>query len=590
LQNILKPYPLRLNTLHTDRVKNVFGFNPILDDNFHEMKNGLIAPFICLSFLFLSCKQHPSADRIYINAKIWTGDSLNPSATAIAVKDSGILYVGNDYQPFVGSNTQQIDLEGKMLVPGFIDNHVHFLDGGYYLANINLHDVRSKEEFIKVFRHYTDSARGNAWIKGGNWDHEAWGGQLPTKEWIDSISGDHPVFVSRYDGHMGLANSIALKLANITKNTPSPPGGEIVKDPKTGEPTGILRDEATNLVYQVIPPPAVADLDEALRLASDQALSHGFTQVHDMGTYGGWIDMETYRRAEASGKLSLRIYSFVALRSWQKLDSFVKKNGWGDDLLHWGGLKGFVDGSLGSTTAWFYKPYLDHPQSTGLQVTDTNLLRKWILSADSAGLHIACHAIGDRANDWILGVYEEAEKRNPEKDHRFRVEHAQHLTVSAIGRFAQLKIIPSMQPYHAIDDGKWAAKRLDSARLKRTYAFRSLLETGANLTFGSDWPVAPLDPIAGIYAAVTRRTLDDKNPAGWYPEQKISVDQALRCYTVNNAWAGFQENKTGKLKAGMLADFTVLSQDLFSIRSEDIRETKIILTVVNGKPAYSQKK
>ncbi len=554
------------------------------------MKNDFIALCICFSWLFFSCNQHPSADRIYINAKIWTGDSLNPAAKAIAIKDSLILYVGDDYQSFIGSNTEQIDLQGKMLVPGFIDNHVHFLDGGYYLANINLRNVKSKEEFISVFRHYTDSAKGNKWIRGGNWDHEAWGGQLPTKEWIDSISGDHPVFVSRYDGHMGLANSIALKRAAITKETPNPPGGEIVKDPKTGEPTGVLRDEATSLIYRVIPDPEPSELDAALSLASANALSHGFTQVHDMGTYGGWIDMETYRRAQASDKLPLRIYSFVAIRSWQKLDSFVKKNGWGDDRLHWGGLKGFVDGSLGSTTAWFYKPYLDAPRSTGLQVTDTNLLRKWIISADSVGLHIATHAIGDHANDWILGVYNEAERLHPGKDHRFRVEHAQHLTEQAIGRFAEGGIIPSMQPYHAIDDGKWAAKRLDSARLKRTYAFKSLLATKANLTFGSDWPVAPLDPIAGIYAAVTRRTLDDKNPGGWFPDQKISVEQALRCYTVNNAWAAFQENKTGKLKAGMLADFTVLSEDLFSLKPEDIRSTKILLTVVNGKEAYSLKK
>ena len=243
--------------------------------------------------------------------------------------------------------------------------------------------------------------------------------------------------------------------------------------------------------------------------------------------------------------MPIRIYSFVAIRTWQKLDSFVKKNGWGDDRLRWGGLKGFVDGSLGSTTAWFYKPYLDAPNSTGLQVTDTTLLRKWILAADSAGLHIATHAIGDHANGWILNVYEEAEKQRPIKDHRFRVEHAQHLTEEDISRFAKLRVVPSMQPYHAIDDGKWAAKRLDSARLKGTYAFKSLLGTGANLTFGSDWTVAPLDPIAGIYAAVTRRTLDDKNPGGWFPDQKISVEQALRCYTVNNAWAGFQEDKTG---------------------------------------------
>jgi predicted amidohydrolase YtcJ len=541
----------------------------------------------CLIFLLLgSCNHHPVADRIYMNAKIWTGDSVNPAAKAIAIKDSQILYVGDNYQAWEGSQTIVTDLKGKMLVPGFIDNHVHFLDGGYYLASINLRNARSKEEFIKIFRKYTDSTKGDGWIKSGNWDHEAWGGELPRKEWIDSISGDHPVFVSRYDGHMGLANSLALKRAGITKNTPSPPGGEIVKDPKTGEPTGILRDEATSLVYKVIPDPSDKELDEALARAAGHALANGFTQVHDMGTYGGWLDMATYRRAESSGHLPLRIYSFVALHTWHKLDSFIKKNGRGDDLLHWGGLKGFVDGSLGSTTAWFFKPYLDAPGSTGLQVTDTNFLRRWVLNADSAGLQVATHAIGDHANDWILNVYKEAENRRPNMDHRFRVEHAQHLIPADIDLFSQLKVVPSMQPYHAIDDGKWAAKRLDTPRLRGTYVFKSLLESKANLTFGSDWPVAPLDPIAGIYAAVTRRTLDDKNPGGWFPEQKISVEQALRCYTVNNAWAGFMENKTGMLKAGMLADFTVLSGDLFSIAPENIRDVKVQLTVVNGKEAY----
>jgi predicted amidohydrolase YtcJ len=543
-----------------------------------------LALVICLCFTF--CNRHPVADKIYVNTKIWTGDSANPQASAIAIRDSLILYVGNDYQSYAGSHTAFIDLHGSMMVPGFIDNHVHFLDGGYFLANINLRNVKSKAEFISVFRHYSDSVKGSGWITGGNWDHEAWGGGLPHASWIDSISDGHPVFISRYDGHMGLANSIALKMAGITKNTVSPPGGEIVKDPKTGEPTGILRDAATGLVWKVKTPLSEMELDADLARAASYALSHGFTQVHDMGSYGGWTDMATYRRAEAAGKLPLRMYSFVAISSWQKLDSFVKKNGWGDDLLHWGGLKGFVDGSLGSTTAWFYKPYLDAPNSTGLQVTDTILLKKWILGADSAGLHIATHAIGDHANDWILAVYEQAEELHPSTDHRFRVEHAQHITVDAIARYAKLKVIPSMQPYHAIDDGKWAAKRLDSDRLKRTYMFRSLLDAKAGVTFGSDWPVAPLDPIAGIYAAVTRRTLDDKNPGGWFPEQKISVEQALRCYTVNNAWAGFLENKTGRLKAGMLADFTVLSEDLFTIAPEKIQEIKILLTTVNGKEVY----
>ncbi|MBS1936143.1 MAG: amidohydrolase, partial [Bacteroidetes bacterium] len=347
-----------------------------------------------------------------------------------------------------------------------------------------------------------------------------------------------------------------------------------------------MKDGATSLIEKVIPPPSQDELDEYLQRAVQEAFEHGVTEICDMSTFGGWADMGTYRKAHSANKLDLRIYSFVPLRTWAKLDSFVKKEGWGDDMLHWGGLKGFVDGSLGSTTAWFYKPYLDAPTKTGLQITDTNDLRRWVLSADSAGLHCATHAIGDHANGFILSVYEEAEKRNPGKDHRFRVEHAQHLTATDIPKFAALHVIPSMQPYHAIDDGKWAYKRLDSARLKGTYAFKSLLADGANVTFGSDWTVAPLDPIAGIYAAVTRRTLDDKNPNGWFPDEKISVEQALKCYTANNAYASFQENKLGKLKAGMLADFVVLSDDILGIAPEKIRDIKVMRTIVNGKEVW----
>ena len=548
--------------------------------------------FYSLSFFLFALYSYPqlqTADQIYINAKIWTGDNANPWASAIALTKDKILFVGKDYAGYKTGNTKIIDVKGKMIVPGFIDNHTHFLSGGYQLASVNLRYVKSPAEFISTLKNYVNSLSDNRWIQGGDWDHETWGGELPRKEWIDSITGNHPVFINRYDGHMALANSIALKLAGINKTTANPAGGEIVRDKITGEPTGVLKDEAMNLIYAVIPEPSETELDEYLQRAIQEAFSHGVTQVNDMSSYGGWPDLATYRRAHANHTLDLRIYSFVPIYTWARLDSFVNQNGRGDDMLHWGGLKGFVDGSLGSTTAWFYKPYLDAPNTTGLQVTDTILLRKWIIEADSAGLHVTVHAIGDRANDWLLNVYAEAEKLNGNRDRRFRVEHAQHLTQQAIPRFAQLHVIPSMQPYHAIDDGKWAAKRLDTARLKRTYAFRSLLNTGANVTFGSDWTVAPLDPIAGIYAAVTRRTLDDKNPNGWFSEEKISVEQALKCYTANNAYAGFMENKTGMLKAGMLADFVVLSDDIFTILPENIRNIQVLLTVVDGKEVYRRK-
>jgi len=546
------------------------------------MRN-LILLFLSFAFLY-SCSNKETADKIYFNAKIWTGDSAQPWAEALALKGNKIIFTGKDYQSFKNNATELIDLEGKLLVPGFIDNHTHFLSGGYSLSAVDLRKASSPEEFISILKEFCQKYPDDRWILGGDWDHEAWGGELPTRQWIDSVTGEHPLFVNRYDGHMALANSKALKLAGIEKNTKVPAGGEIKKD-KNGETSGVLKDEAMNLVYKIIPDPTEKELDEYLQAATQHAFKNGVTQVHDMGSYGGWTDLFTYRRAHENKKLDLRIYSFVALSTWNKLDSFCKKSGKGDEMLRWGGLKGFVDGSLGSTTGWFYKPYLDDPTTSGLYVTDTTKLRQWVLAADAAGLHVAVHAIGDRANDFILNVFEEAEK-SMQADHRFRVEHAQHLSPDAIKRFSLLNVIPSMQPYHAIDDGRWAYKRLDNERLKGTYAFKSLLDANALLTFGSDWTVAPLTPIEGIYSAVTRRTLDNKNPDGWYPEQKISVEQALKCYTANNAYAGFQENILGVLKKGMLADFIVLTENLFEISGEKIKDVKVARTIVNGKEVY----
>ena len=550
-----------------------------------------IFPVLVLAFFICSCGNKPVADRIYINAMIWTGDSTQPADSrydnkmAIAVKDSQILYVGTDYASLQGSNTEMIDLQGQMVVPGLVDNHTHFLSGGYQLTNVNLRTAQTRADFIQTLSAFSGTLPAGRWIVGGDWDHEAWGGELPDKKWIDSITGDNPVLVNRYDGHMALANSASLKLAGIDKFTKDPPGGTIVKDPVTGEPTGMLKDDAMSLVSRVIPAMTNEALDEAMQRGMQEAFAHGVTAVHDMGSYGGWTDLATYRRAHEKGTQALRIYSFVPLGDWQRLDSFIRKNGRGDDMLHWGGLKGFTDGSLGSTTAWFYEPYLDEPQTSGLILTDSALLRSWILGADAAGLQVAVHAIGDRANHCVLDIYEDAVKTN-KGNSRLRIEHAQHLLQSDIARFSQLGVIPSMQPYHAIDDGRWAARRLDDRRLKTTYAFKSLLDHNARLTFGSDWTVAPLDPLAGIYAAVTRRTLDDANPGGWYPEQKVSVEQALISYTRNNAYAGFMENKTGILKAGYLADFAVLSQNLFKIAPENIRDVRVMRTVINGREVY----
>lgn len=542
---------------------------------------------LMMATAFLSCSEEGHyADRIYINAVVWTGEDGGQQYSAIGLKDSIVLFVGDDYNVYAGPETEIIDVGGQFIVPGFIDNHTHFLSGGFQLASVDLRSATTKQAFIDSIKTFAQRLPEGRWILGGDWDHEVWGGELPDRSWIDSFTGDIPVFVNRYDGHMALANTAALKIAGITENTKAPAGGEIQRRKGSNIPTGLLRDEAMDLVSAKIPPFTDAMMDENLDRAIQEAWRNGVTQIHDMGSYGGWIDLDTYRRAKANNKLGIRVYSFVALRTWAKLDSLIKKEGKGDDRLFWGGLKGFVDGSLGSTTAWFYEPYLDAPNTSGLLVSDTAWLRRQILSADSAGLQLAIHAIGDRANDWLLDVYASALASSQHKDKRFRIEHAQHLSAAALPRFHELGVIPSMQPYHAIDDGRWAAKRLDDDRLRRTYAFKSLLNHRAGLTFGSDWTVAPLSPILGIYAAVTRSTLDNKNPDGWYPEEKLTVDEALRAYTVNNAFAGFMENKTGKLLPGYYADIAILSHNLFEIPSEEIKNVRVMRTVVNGKEVY----
>jgi predicted amidohydrolase YtcJ len=443
----------------------------------------------------------------------------------------------------------------------------------------------TRQEFINRIKAFCTAHPDTTWVMEGNWDHENWGGELPSKEWIDSITGNHPLFISRYDSHMAFANSKAMELAGINASTVSPDGGVMVRNAK-GEPTGIFKDAAMGLISRAIPEPTTVQLNQYFDAAARHAVEKGVTHVNDMSSYGGWNDLETYRRAAGTDRMILRMYSFVPLATWERLDSFVQKNGRGDDMLKWGGLKGYVDGSLGSTTAWFHQPYLDDPHSHGLNITDTNLLRKWAISADKAGMHVAVHAIGDRANDFILSVYGEAAKLNGPRDRRFRVEHAQHVSQDAIGNFAKQGVVASMHPYHLYDDGIWASKRLDTSRLKGTYAFRSMLDKGVNVSFGSDWPVAPVDPMYGIFSAVTRITGDGKNPGGWYPAEKISVEDAISAYTAGNAYGSFLDGKVGILKEGAYADFTVLEEDILTIAPEKIKGVRVLRTIVGGRQVF----
>lgn len=544
---------------------------------------------LALTVLQLLSGVAPAAppDAVYVNGKVWTGDDQQPKAEAIAVADGTIVALGStaEIRPLATGKAKVIDLKGGFVVPGFIDNHVHFVAGGMMLDQVDLRSATTPAEFSHRIAQAAAKLPRGRWVKGGNWDHESWGGELPTRDWIDKDTASTPVFVIRLDGHMGLANSVVLQMAGIDEKTPDPEGGAIVRD-GNGRPTGMLKDAAMSLVSKVTPPLSDEELQQGLDRAMEHAVSQGVTQVHDMGEVEPFRVLEMYRRALAGDKLRLRIYAFVPLAEWQRAAEFKQRNGAGTPMLRWGAMKGYVDGSLGSTTAWFHKPYEDEPNTSGLTMVDTEQLRSQIVAADKAGLHVTVHAIGDRANDWLLDAYSRVERAGPQKDRRFRIEHAQHLTRAAIKQFKPLGVVASMQPYHAIDDGRWAEKRVGAARLKDLYAFRSLIDAGAHVTFGSDWPVAPLDPLTGIYAAVTRRTLDGANPDGWQPQEKISVIEAVRAYTKENAWAGFQEGKVGVLAKGALADFAVLDRDLFATPPVQIPDVKVVRTVVAGRDVF----
>lgn len=543
----------------------------------------------------------PPADLIITNGKVWTVDRERPQAEAVAIAGDRIAAVGSaaSVMEWKGPKTRILDAQGKTVLPGIIDAHVHFSNGGFEISGVQLRDAATPEEFARRIGEHARKVPKGEWILGGTWDHELWGGTpLPTRAWIDAVTPEHPVFVSRYDGHMALANSLALKLAGVTRDTPTPSGGEIVKGPD-GEPTGLLKDEAMGLVFRVIPDPSEEQLTRAIRAALREAARYGVTGIHDLSSAS---DVRVYQQLQQQGELTARMYCILPLPQWEAVARTGIRAGFGNEWIRLGGLKGFADGSLGSTTALFFEPYNDAPQTAGLPAgmmfPEGNML-KMASGADAAGLQLVIHAIGDKANRLILEVYEAIEKargrrnlsgdRWPNSARRWRIEHAQHIHPDDFAKYARLGVIASMQPYHAIDDGRWAEKRIGHERGKTTYAFRTFLDRGVKLAFGSDWTVAPLNPFTGIYAAVTRATLDGKNPGGWYPEQKITLAEAIEAYTMGSAYAEFSESQKGSITPGKLADVILLDSDLLAIPAEKIKDVKVRATIVGGRVVYEMR-
>jgi hypothetical protein len=528
----------------------------------------------------------PAPATIVVRGRVWTADARRPWAEALAIRGERIVAVGSkaDVEPRIDGKTRIIDAPAGLVVPGLIDSHIHLIDGGERLAGVQLRDANSRDEFVRRIAEFARGKRPGQWITGGDWDHSLWGGELPSRDWIDPLTPDNPVWINRLDGHMALANSAAMRAAKIGDDVADVDGGEIVRD-AAGRPTGIFKDNALALVERAVPH---ATLDERIRwalAAMDYLAQRGVTAVHHMGS---WQHVEVFRAIQRRGLLKTRIYACTPLDDWQRLAREVHQGGRGDEWLKIGALKGFVDGSLGSHTAAFLDPFSDSPKDRGLLVNTAEDLEQWTAAADREGLQVVVHAIGDRAIRLQLDVFERVAAANGPRDRRFRIEHAQHIDPHDIPRFAKLGVIASMQPYHAIDDGRWADRVIGANRSETTYAFRSLLDSGARLAFGSDWFVAPPTPMEGIYAAVTRRTLDGKHPAGWVPRQKITVEQSLRAYTIDAAYAAFSESSLGSLEPGKLADLVILDRNPFDTPPEEINAVAINATIVAGKLVYQR--
>ncbi len=552
---------------------------------------------LALAIMGSSCSRSEAnmADLVLLNGTIWTVDPANPWAEALAIDGDRISRVGktSDIKKLVGRETRVVDLRQSLVLPGFIDSHTHFLKGGMALASVQLRDVTGREEFTARIAAKARELEKGDWILEGNWDHEQFSPpDLPRKEWIDAVSPDNPVCVTRYDLHIALANSLALKLAGITKDTPSPAGGEIKKDPVTGEPTGIVRDAALALVTKHVPEPTLNVKTQAALAALRHAAEFGVTSANDMAEapiFGQ--SFEIYQKLLQEGQLTTRIYFYIPIDKMEIFEELRLKTPFGNDRLEIGGLKAFADGGVGASTAYFFEPYTDDVRTCGLlapQMFPEGIMEQRVRRAGEEGLQVAIHAIGDKANALILDIYERTAGTGSLKDKRFRIEHAQHLREKDIERFGRLGVIASVQPYHAVDDGRWMENRIGPERCRTTYAFKSLLDHGAVLALGSDWPVAPLDPLMGIHAAVTRQTTDGKNPRGWRPEQKISVEDAIKGFTWNGAYATFAEDSKGSLVEGKLADIVVLDQNLFKIDPAKIKDAHVTMTVVGGRIVYER--
>lgn len=538
------------------------------------------------------------ADLVMVGGKVWTGVESDPETTAIAIRGSHILATGSDEAmlKLALPGAKIVRLHGERVLPAFNDSHVHIQMGAADLLGVHLTDSKSQAEFRERMAAFAKTMPKGKWIVSGLWDEQRWSPvALPTHQLIDDVTPDNPVAVSRTDLHMILANAYAMKLAGVDKHTKDVPGGVILRD-ADGNPTGIFKDAAKDLILSKIPANTEADMETYLLATQKLAAENGVTSVQDMAVstqdVTGPLKLQALQKLYREGRLKLRVAECLPLVFGKQMAEIGIEEPFGNEMYHIGCLKTFADGGLGASTAWFTAPYTDNPKNYGI-ASDSMLhpdeLYAGFQLADKAGLQLITHAIGDRANHTVLDMYERLAREDGPGDRRDRIEHAQTLLPEDIPRFAQLHVIASVQPYHAIDDGRWAEKRIGE-RVKYTYAFRSLMDSGAVVAFGSDWPVAPLVPLTGIYAAVTRRTIDGKNPNGWEPQQKVTVAESVKAYTYNAAYAEREETLKGRIGPGQLADIVVLSDDIFAIDPVKIEDVKVVMTLLGGEVIYERTK
>ncbi|MBN2092804.1 amidohydrolase [candidate division KSB1 bacterium] len=548
----------------------------------------VVFSLFCLIIANCGTSKDSFIDLLLINGKIWTVSPSMPWAEAVAIHGNQIVLVGKtaELKKYTGSSTQIIDLQGKFVIPGFNDAHVHFRNGGASLLGIKLREAKNENEFTERIREKAQTLSPGAWITGGEWDHEAWPSQkLPTKELIDAVTPETPVLVDRLDGHVALANNLALRMAGVNKNTRDPQGGKIDRNPLTGEPTGILWDEAIGLVGRIIPATRKTEIQQQLGAALQHAMELGVTSIQDNSFA---TDLTIYQELMAAGKLTVRVNAWRAWELAKNYENIGIQAMFGNSMIQLGTMKVFSDGSMGAGSALFFAPYADEPSTSGIPIYPEAELYQLIEKVDEMGLQVATHAIGDKANHWVLNAYEKAMLKSGRKNARHRIEHAQVVTDSDLPRFAQQGVIASIQPSHCIDDMRWAEKRIGKERCTDAYRFKSLVDAGAKLAFGTDWPVEPLNPMLGLYAAVTREYPEGGPTGGWQPSEKLSMEQAIEFYTLGSAYAEFSENKKGTIEPGKLADITVLSNNLFEIPPQKILETQVLMTIFDGKVVYKR--